>query len=76
MSTALGAGVRMTQGKYDSNTASIGQELGNSLAHETTSLGNKIADKMLAIKPTITVPMGEKLNVFVEADLNLKPYDG
>lgn len=76
MSTALGAGVRMTQGKYDPNTASMSQELGNSLAQETASLGNKIADKMLAIKPTITVPMGEKLNVFVEADLNLRPYDG
>jgi type IV secretory pathway VirB10-like protein len=76
MSTALGAGVRMTQGKYEPNTASMSQELGNSLAQETASLGNKIADKMLAIKPTITVPMGEKLNVFVEADLNLRPYDG
>ena len=54
----------------------MSQELGNSLAQETASLGNKIADKMLAIKPTITVPMGEKLNVFVEADLNLRPYDG
>ncbi len=75
MSTALGAGVRMTQGKYDANSASIGQDFGNSLAHETTSLGNKIADKMLAIKPTITVPMGEKLNVFVETDLNLIPYE-
>ncbi len=75
MSTALGAGVRMTQGKYDANSASMSQEFGNSLAHETANLGNKIADKMLAIKPTITVPMGEKLNVFVEADLNLRPYD-
>lgn len=75
MSTALGAGVRMTQGKYDANSASMSQEFGNSLANETASLGNKIADKMLAIKPTITVPMGEKLNVFVEADLNLSPYD-
>jgi type IV secretory pathway VirB10-like protein len=76
MSTALGAGVRMTQGKYDPNTASMSQELGNSLAQETGRLGNKIADKMLDIKPTITVPMGEKLNVFVEADLKLRPYDG
>jgi type IV secretory pathway VirB10-like protein len=76
MSTALGAGVRMTQGKYDPNTASVSQELGNSLAQETGRLGNKIADKMLDIKPTITVPMGEKLNVFVETDLNLRPYEG
>ncbi len=75
MSTALGAGVRMTQGKYDANSASMSQEFGNSLAHETASLGNKIADKMLAKKPTITVPMGEKINVFVETDLNLMPYN-
>ena len=76
MSTALGAGVRMTQGKYDQNTASMSQELGNSLAQETGRLGNKIADKMLDIKPTIAVPMGEKLNVFVEMDLKLRPYEG
>lgn len=75
MSTALGAGVRMTQGKYDANSASMSQEFGNSLAHETANLGNKIADKMLAIKPTIAVPMGEKINVFVETDLNLIPYN-
>ncbi len=76
MSTALGAAVRMTQGKYEANSASMAQEFGNSLAHETANLGNKIADKMLAIKPTITVPMGEKVNVFVETDLNLRPYEG
>ena len=76
MSTALGAGVRMTQGKYEANSASMGQEVGNALAHETASLGNKIANKMLGIKPTITVPMGERLNVFVEIDLNLRPYEG
>lgn len=76
MSTALGAGVRMTQGKYEANTASVSQELGSSLAHETASLGNKIVDKMMGIKPTITVPMGERLNVFVEMDLSLRPYEG
>lgn len=76
MTTALGAGVRMTQGKYDPNSASMGQELGNSLAQETARLGNKVADKILSIKPTITVAMGERLNVFVEQDLHLEPYSG
>lgn len=76
MSTALGAVVRMTQGKYEANSAGMGQEVGNALAHETASLGNKIANKILGIKPTITVPMGERLNVFVEMDLNLRPYEG
>jgi type IV secretion system protein VirB10 len=76
MTTALAAGVRLTQGKYDHKQASLGQELGNSLAHEAGRLGNKIADKMLSIKPTIKVVIGERLNVFVETDLNLRPYDG
>jgi len=76
MTTALSTGVRMTQGKYDQNQASMGQELGNAFAQETGHLGNKIADKMLSIKPTIKVPIGEKLNVFVETDLKLKPYEG
>jgi type IV secretory pathway VirB10-like protein len=40
MSTTVGASVRMTQGKYDSNSASIGQDLGNALAQETGHLGN------------------------------------
>jgi len=74
MSTALGAGVRLTQGKYEPNNASMGQELGNSLAQETARFGNKIAQKMLGIKPTIKVAIGERLNVFVETDLHLKPY--
>ena len=76
MTTALGAGVRMTQGKYDPNSASIGQDLGNSLAQETAQFGSRIADKMLSVKPTITISMGERLNVFVEQDLNLQPYRG
>lgn len=76
MTTALGAGVRMNQGKYDPNSASIAQDLGNSLAQETARLGNKITDKMLAIPPTIKVPMGQRLNVFVEQDLSLQPYAG
>lgn len=56
----------MAQGKYDPNTASMSQEFGNALAQESARLGNKITDKMLSIKPTIKVPMGKRLNVFVE----------
>lgn len=76
MTTALSSGVRMTQGKYDPNSANMVDEVGQSLAQETSRLGSRITDKMLSIKPTITVPMGEQLNVFVEQDLHLQPYDG
>lgn len=76
LTTALGGSVRMAQGKYDPNTASVSQEFGNSLAQETARLGNKITDKMLSIPPTIKVPMGQRLNVFVEQDLSLQPYAG
>jgi hypothetical protein len=38
LTTSLGAGVRMSQGKYDPHSASIGQELGNTLAQETARL--------------------------------------
>jgi len=76
MTTALSAGVRMTQGQHDPKSATIGEDLGNSLAQETARLGSRIADKMLSTKPTITVPMGERLNVFVEQDLHLMPYSG
>lgn len=76
MTTTLNASVRMTQGKYDSKNASLGQDVGNSLAEETTRIGSRMADQMLSIKPTITVPIGERLNVFVEQDLHLEPYSG
>jgi type IV secretory pathway VirB10-like protein len=76
LTTALGGSVRMAQGKYDPNTASMSQEFGNSLAQESARLGNKITDKMLSIQPTIKVPMGQRLNVFVEQDLSLQPYAG
>lgn len=76
LTTALGGSVRMAQGKYDPNTASMSQEFGNSLAQESARLGNKITDKMLSIHPTIKVPMGQRLNVFVEQDLSLQPYTG
>lgn len=75
LTTALGASVRMNQGKYDPSSSNIGQDLGNSLAQETTRLGNKITDKMLSVPPTIKIPMGQRLNVFVEQDLSLQPYD-
>lgn len=76
LTTALGGSVRMSQGKYDPESASLGQEYGNTLAQETARLGNKITDKMLSIQPTIKVPMGQRLNVFVEQDLSLQPYEG
>jgi type IV secretory pathway VirB10-like protein len=76
LTTVLGSSVRMTQGKYDPHTASMGQEFGNALAQETARLGNKVTDKMLSIPPTIKVPMGQRLNVFVEQDLSLQPYQG
>jgi type IV secretory pathway VirB10-like protein len=76
MTTSLGASVRMIQGKYDPHSATMAQEFGNSLASETMRLGNKITDKMLSIPPTIVVPMGKQLNVFVEQDLNFRPYQG
>jgi type IV secretory pathway VirB10-like protein len=75
MSTALGTGVRTIQGKYDQNSSSFAQDMGNSLAQESARLANKITDKMLSIPPTIKVPMGQRLNVFVEQDLSLKPYE-
>lgn len=76
LTTALSGSVRMTQGKYDAQSSSMSQEFGNTLAQESARLGNKIADKMLSIKPTIKVPMGKRLNVFVEQDLSLQPYAG
>lgn len=76
MTTALGASVRMTQGKYDHNNASLSEDVGNSLAQETARIGSRMAEQMLAVKPTITVPIGERLNVFVEQDLHLAPYSG
>lgn len=75
LSTMIGGGVRMSQGKYDRNEATITQEVGNSLAKESAQLGNKIADRMLNAKPTITVPIGQRINVFVEGDLVLQPYE-
>lgn len=74
MTTALNAGVRMTQGKYNPTSATFGEDFGTSLAREGTRIGSRIVDKMLSIKPTITVPMGEQINIFVEQDLHLEPY--
>lgn len=76
LTTALSGSVRMVQGKYDRNTASMSQEYGSALAEESARLGNKILDKMLSIPPTIKIPMGKRLNVFVEQDLSLQPYTG
>lgn len=76
MTTTLGAGVRMVQGKYDRNNSTVAEDFGNSLAQETAHIGSRVADKMLSIKPIITVPMGERFNVFVEQDLHLEPYPG
>jgi type IV secretion system protein VirB10 len=76
LTTALGTSVRLSQGKYEPSSATLSQEMGNSLSQETARLGNKIADKMLSIPPTIKVPMGQRLNVFVEQDLSIEPYTG
>jgi type IV secretory pathway VirB10-like protein len=76
LGTVIGAGAQIaTGGQGSPNTpASFGQLAVSGAAENINQAGQEITSKNLNLQPTIEVPPGLKINVFVTKDLILKPF--
>jgi type IV secretion system protein VirB10 len=73
LSTLLGVGGQATFGGQQSNLVEAIRE---STQESTNQAGQRIVEKDLNIRPTITVRPGWPLRVIVHKDLVLRPYQG
>ena len=51
-----------------------GDVVGDTVAQEGARVGQRIVERQLNVRPTITVPEGTRVNVLVNKDLVLAPY--
>ncbi len=74
LSSFLAVGTRRSQGSI-SGTPTLGQEIGDSVAGDMNEAGQKIIGRHLNVPPTLTVRPGVKLNIMVNKDMVLVPYE-
>ncbi|MGL5901870.1 MAG: TrbI/VirB10 family protein [Cetobacterium sp.] len=73
LSSILGAsGAIVTNNRYDNDDWRVAAAQGG--GEQVISIGNTVANKILAIQPTIEVAPGSRFNVIVNSDIILTPY--
>ena len=75
LGSVVGAGAQIAVGGQGSpnNPASFGQLAVSGAAQNINQAGQQITQKNLNLQPTIEVPSGLKINIFVTKDMILKP---
>lgn len=58
----------------DDETSVFGQSVGNAAAQEAASVGGRIVDREISVRPTLRFPAGAPVRVLVNRDLVLRPY--
>jgi type IV secretory pathway VirB10-like protein len=53
-----------------------GDVVGDTVAQEGARVGQRIVERQMNVRPTITVPEGTRVNVLVNKDIVLGPYPG
>jgi type IV secretion system protein VirB10 len=76
LSSLLGIGARLPFGSVDAQRffPTLGQEFAAHAASSVNQAGQSIVNRQLAQPPTIEIRPGFAVNVFVHADLVLRPY--
>lgn len=76
LSSGLAVGATASAGKYDSyDDRSLDQVFAGNVGDEISSAGDKITRKNLNIQPTIKVRPGFSINVLVNKDMIIPPYN-
>ena len=75
-SLASGALATAAYAAEDDNHDRIGPSVANAAAQEAASVGGRIVDRELQVRPTLRVPAGAPVRVIVNRDLVLRPYGG
>jgi type IV secretion system protein TrbI len=77
LSSLLSVGADLSQGAYtDASSMTIQQRMAANVGEEINSAGAQITRKNLDIQPTLKILAGKKVNVLVNKDMILTPYDG
>ena len=74
LSSVISAGANLATDSAQEN--SFVDNLGDSAAQQAATIGSQIVDRQLDVQPTITIRPGFKLNILVNKDMILEPYEG
>ncbi len=74
LSSVISAGANLATDSAQEN--SFVDDLGDSAAQQAATIGSQIVDRQLDVQPTITIRPGFKLNILVNKDMILEPYEG
>ena len=76
LSSILGAGTAIVSDDNDEDSSNDWQgEAGRGAGEQVIMIGNRLADKLLALQPTITIRPGYRFNIMLHSDLVLTPYE-
>lgn len=74
LSSILGAGTAIVSDDDNDDNDWKG-EAGRGAGEQVIMIGNRLADKLLALQPTITIRPGYRFNIMTHSDLILTPYE-
>ncbi len=74
LSSILGAGTAIVSDDDNKENDWRG-EAGRGAGEQVIMIGNRLADKLLALQPTITIRPGYRFNIMTHSDLILTPYE-
>lgn len=76
LSSILGAGTAIVSDDDDNDSSNDWQgEAGRGAGEQVIMIGNRLADKLLSLQPTITIRPGYRFNIMLHSDLVLTPYE-
>lgn len=74
LGSVIGAGAQLASGPTSPAAPTFGQLVGQGAAQNINQAGQQVTSKNLNLQPTLTIPYGYRVNVFVTKDIILKPY--
>lgn len=74
LSSILGAGTAIVSDDDNKENDWRG-EAGRGAGEQVIMIGNRLADRLLALQPTITIRPGYRFNIMIHSDLILTPYE-
>ena len=75
LSSILSVAVTSSQGNFTNTSVDLTQGFASNVGQDINRSGQKIVDKMLNMQPSITIAPGFAVNVFVNKDMILEPYN-
>lgn len=74
LSSVLGGGAALVNRSKDTRIQSWENAMASGAGERILDIGDSLAERILNIKPTITIKPGSRFNIIVNADLILEPY--